>query len=63
MKKLALAALLAAGIAGASAQTAAAGTAGPCASVQALFDKYGIGLGMHQPEVEYVYGQVCQITG
>ena len=64
MKKFGIVAVLAVGVAGALAPAAGATQpAGPCATQQALFDKYGIGLNMHQAEVEYVYGQACQITG
>jgi hypothetical protein len=62
MKKIAIAALVVAGLAGASATNAAA-AAGPCATQQALFEKYGIGLGMHQEEVEAAYSAVCRTTG
>lgn len=36
---------------------------GPCATVQSLADKYNIHLGMHQAEVEALYGEVCRQTG
>ena len=66
MKKLGIAVLAAASVAGATAQSAQATAAdvdAPCATQQALFDKYGIGLNMDAPLVGYVYGTVCGVTG
>ena len=65
MRKLGIAALLAASVVGASAQSAAAAPDidGPCETQQALFDKYGIGLNMYAPEVSWAYNTACGVTG
>ena len=63
MKRAGIAALAALGLVGVFAPSAGATTYGPCAAQQALFDKYGIGLNMHQEQLEEAYGTVCRITG
>ena len=66
MKKLGIAVLAAASIAGATAQSASATAAqidGPCATQQALFEKHNIQLDMYAPEVSWAYNTACGVTG
>jgi hypothetical protein len=67
MKKLGIAALAAASLVGAGAQSAQAAEpvviTGPCAIQQNLFDKYNIQIDMYAPLVSYAYGTVCHVTG
>ena len=52
MKKFAIAAFAVAGLVGAGGSATTAMAAAPCATTQALAQKYGIVLNMHQEEVE-----------
>ena len=65
MKKLGIAALVAASLVGASAQSASASEpiGGPCATQRDLFDKYNIQIDMYAPAVSWAYTQVCNVTG
>ena len=64
MKKLGIAVLATASIVGASAQSASAAEIdGPCATQQALFEKYNIQIDMYSPEVSWAYNTVCGVTG
>ena len=64
MRKFAVAAAAAVALMSSAAPAGAtAGEVAPCATQQALFDKYGIGLNMDAPLVGYVYGTVCSVTG
>ena len=63
MRKFAIAAVAAVGLMGAFGASGAAAAPGPCATVQSLFEKYKIELGMHQPEAEAALGRVCRTTG
>ena len=65
MKKLGIAVLAAASIAGASAQgaSAAAEINGPCETQRGLFEKYNIELHMYAPEVSWAYNTACGVTG
>jgi hypothetical protein len=67
MKKLGIAALAAASLVGAGAQTAQAAEAvdykGPCATQRDLFATYNIQTDMDAPAVGWAYGTVCSVTG
>jgi hypothetical protein len=65
MKKLGIAVLAAASIAGAGAQSASAAEVydGPCDAQRSLFEKYNIQIDMYAPLVSHTYGTVCGVTG
>ena len=65
LKKLGIAVLAAASIAGASAQSASAAVyvPGPCERQQELFEKYNIQIDMYSPEISWAYNTVCGVTG
>ena len=65
MKKLGIAALVAASIVGATAQSASAAAQieGPCTTQRALFEKYNIQIDMYSPEISWAYTTVCGVTG
>ena len=64
MRKLGIAALMAASVIGGSAQSASAAEApGPCERQQELFEKYNIQLNMDAPLVGEAYNAVCDRTG
>jgi hypothetical protein len=62
MKKIGIAAVAAVALMAGGAQSANAAV-GPCATQQALFDKYNIQIDMYAPEVSWAYGTVCRTTG
>ena len=64
MKKLGIAALLAASVLGGSAHSvSAAEVPGPCERQQALFEKYNIEFGMDAPLGGDAYNAACDATG
>jgi hypothetical protein len=66
VKKLVVAAVVAAGLIGASAPSAPAAEpvaiTGPCATQQALFEKYNIQIDMYAPAASWLYGTICGVT-
>jgi hypothetical protein len=62
MCKLAVAALAAASLVGATAPSASAAD-GPCATQRALFEKYNIQTDMDAPAVAWAYNTACAHTG
>ena len=66
MRKLMITAVVAAGLIGASAPSAQAAETvaitGPCATQQALFEKYNIQIDMYAPAASWLYGTICGIT-
>ena len=63
MRKVGMTLAAAIALVAAGTGTASAGEVTPCATQQAVFDKYGIGLNMHQEQVEAAYCFVCSKTG
>ncbi len=66
MRKLMVAAVAALSVAAGSAPTAQAAetvaATGPCATQQALFEKYNIQIDMYAPAASWLYNTVCGIT-
>lgn len=62
MKKIAIAAVAAMSLAGATAPSAEA-YEGPCAKQQKLFDKYNVEIRIDSPVLSYAYNEACDVTG